>query len=112
GRPRHANPVPLLIRRFGARFARILLLAVFIAASIAALASVSCTTTPKPAPAPLPSASEAPVPVPALRVAIPETPARSGVLFRVGLKSDLTELSIGTAGTLWVVASGERAELM
>ncbi len=79
---------------------------------MAALLDVACTTTPKPVPTPLPSVSEAPVPVPALRVAIPETPARSGVLFRVGLKSDLTELSIGTAGTLWVVASGERAELL
>jgi stage II sporulation protein D len=34
------------------------------------------------------------------------------VLFRVGLKSDLTELSLGTAGTLWVVTSGGNAELL
>jgi stage II sporulation protein D len=76
------------------------------------LLAASCTTAPPPAPAPLPSAAEAPVPVPALRVAPPETPARSGVLYRLGLRSDLTELSIGSAGTLWIVTSGDRAELL
>ena len=47
-----------------------------------------------------------------MRVAPPETPARSGVLYRLGLKSDLTDLSIGSAGTLWIVTSGDRAELL
>jgi stage II sporulation protein D len=70
----------------------------------------ACATQPKPAP--LPSADEAPVPVPALRVAPPETPAPSGVLYRLGLKSDLTEVSIGSAGTLWIVTSDGRAELL
>ena len=72
----------------------------------------ACTTAPKPAPEPLPSAAEAPVPVPALRVAPPDTPARSGVLYRLGLRSDLTEISIGSAGTLWIVTAGDRAELL
>ncbi len=35
-----------------------------------------------------------------------------GVLYRVGLKSDLTEFVAGTAGTVWVVVSGQRAELV
>ncbi|MET0619385.1 MAG: SpoIID/LytB domain-containing protein [Thermoanaerobaculia bacterium] len=79
---------------------------------LAGLLAITACTTPRPAPAPLPSAAEAPVPVPAMRVALPETPARSGVLYRLGLKSDLTDLSIGTAGTLWIVTSGDRAELL
>ncbi len=74
--------------------------------------AAACTTTKPAPPPPLPSAAEAPVPVPAMRVAPPETPSRSGVLYRLGLKSDLTELSIGSAGTLWIVTSGERAELL
>ena len=53
------------------------------------------------------------MPVPALPVAVPTTvAARSGVLYRLGLKSDLTEFSTGSAGTLWVVTSGDRAELL
>jgi stage II sporulation protein D len=70
---------------------------------------VSCATAPPP---PLPSAAEKPVPIPETRVAVPTAAAPSGVLYRVGLKSDLTEFSAGTAGTLWIVASGERAELL
>lgn len=52
------------------------------------------------------------MPVPALAVQVPALAAPSGVVYRLGLKSDLTEFSTGTAGTLWVVASGERAELL
>jgi len=47
-----------------------------------------------------------------MRVTVPEAAAPSGTLYRVGLKSDATELTVGTAGTLWVVASGDRAELV
>ncbi len=47
-----------------------------------------------------------------MRVAPPEPVAPSGVLYRVGMKSDLTEFVAGTAGTVWVVASGDRAELV
>ena len=92
-------------QRSSGRAARLLVLTLLSAA-------VGCTTTPPPAPAPLPSAVEAPVPVPALPVAVPTLAARSGVVYRLGLKSDRTEFSTGTAGTLWVVASGERAELL
>ena len=91
-------------QRILARAARVLLFGLVLVPA--------CTTAPKPAPAPLPSAAEAPVPVPALRVAPPETPARSGVLYRLGLRSDLAELSIGSPGTLWIVTSGDRAELL
>ncbi len=52
------------------------------------------------------------MPVPALPVAPPSIPAPSGTVFRVGLKSDLTEVTLGTAGTMWIVASGDRAELV
>ncbi len=54
----------------------------------------------------------APVPVPAVRVATPQTPARSGTLYRIGLKSDRTSFTLGTPGTLWIVASGDRAEAL
>ncbi len=75
-------------------------------------AAIACTPSPRPATAPLPSPVEAPVPVPALPVAVPAMAARSGIVYRLGLKSDLTEFSTGSAGTLWVVAAGERAELL
>ena len=52
------------------------------------------------------------MPVPALPVAPPTLPSTSGTVFRVGLKSDLTELTLGTAGTMWIVAAGDRAELV
>ncbi|HEY1252420.1 MAG TPA: SpoIID/LytB domain-containing protein [Thermoanaerobaculia bacterium] len=74
--------------------------------------TAACTTTTPPPPAPLPSAETAPVPVPPVRVAPPAVPAPSGSVFRVGLKSDLTEVTLGTAGTMWIVASGDRAELV
>ncbi|MEP6995816.1 MAG: SpoIID/LytB domain-containing protein, partial [Acidobacteriota bacterium] len=77
---------------------------------------LSCATqAPPPAPAPTsaaPPAAPTPVPIPALRVAAPSASAPSGVLYRVGLKSDLTELIVGAPGTVWIVASGERAELV
>ncbi len=106
GRPGHPDPVPVLRERLPTRRARVLLF------GLGWTLAAACTTTKPAPPPPLPSAAEAPVPVPAMRVALPETPSRSGVLYRVGLKSDLTELSIGSAGTLWIVASGERAELL
>jgi stage II sporulation protein D len=46
-----------------------------------------------------------PIPVPTLS-------APSGVVYRVGLKSDLPELSYGSAGEPWIVASGGRAQLV
>ena len=81
--------------------------------ALAALPWLAACATSKPAPpAPLPSAERAPVRIPEVRVAPPVPAAASGVLFRVGLKSDLTEWVYGTAGTVWVVASGDRAELV
>ncbi|MEP6471218.1 MAG: SpoIID/LytB domain-containing protein [Acidobacteriota bacterium] len=44
-------------------------------------------------------------------IPVPTLPARSGVLYRVGLKSDLAEVSYGSAGEPWIVVSGGRAEL-
>ena len=52
------------------------------------------------------------MPLPAVHVAAPTVDTRSGVLYRVGLKSDLTELVLGGPGTVWIVAAGERAELV
>ena len=52
------------------------------------------------------------MPIPSVSVAPPVASAPSGVLYRLGLKSDLTEFAIGSAGTVWVVASGPRAELV
>ena len=77
----------------------------------AALAAGCATPAPAP-PAALPATPEAPLPIPAVRVTPPVAAAASGVLFRVGLKSDLAEFVAGTAGTVWVVVSGDRAELV
>jgi stage II sporulation protein D len=44
-------------------------------------------------------------------VPVPQPSAGSGVLYRVGLKSDLPELSYGSPGEAWILASGGRAEL-
>ncbi|HEY6064682.1 MAG TPA: SpoIID/LytB domain-containing protein, partial [Thermoanaerobaculia bacterium] len=43
---------------------------------------------------------------------MPPPSAPSGVLYRVGIKSDLAELSYGSPGEPWIVASGGRAELL
>jgi stage II sporulation protein D len=43
---------------------------------------------------------------------VPAEAAPSGVLFRVGLKSDLTELAFGPPGRRWIVSAGGRAELL
>ncbi|MEX0880741.1 MAG: SpoIID/LytB domain-containing protein [Thermoanaerobaculia bacterium] len=81
--------------------------------ALAALPWMAACTTSKPvAPAQLPSGELAPVPIPEVRVAPPVPAAASGVLYRVGLKSDLTEWVYGAAGTVWIVASGDRAELV
>ncbi|HWZ86003.1 MAG TPA: SpoIID/LytB domain-containing protein, partial [Thermoanaerobaculia bacterium] len=78
----------------------------------AAALAVACAAPAPAPPAPLPSTPEAPLPIPAVRVAPPVAAAPSGVLYRVGLKSDLGEFVAGTPGTVWVVVSGDRAELV
>jgi stage II sporulation protein D len=46
------------------------------------------------------------------RIPVPTLSAPSGVLYRVGLKSDLPELSYGSAGEPWILVSAGRAELV
>jgi stage II sporulation protein D len=83
-----------------------------VALALAALPfAAACATAPAPPPAPA-AGAEKPIPVPVVRVAAPEPVAHSGVLYRVGLKSDAAEFSAGSAGTLWIVASGDRAEML
>ena len=84
----------------------------------------ACATGPtaKPAagPAPAPATAAAPTPIPERRgrrgapppVPVPTPSLPSGILYRVGLKSDLPELSYGSAGEPWTVVSGGRAELL
>jgi stage II sporulation protein D len=43
---------------------------------------------------------------------VPQTAAPSGVLYRVGLTSDVATLSYGLPGEPWIVSSGGRAELL
>ena len=74
--------------------------------------AAACATPPAKPPAALPASPETPLPIPPVRVAPPVAEAPSGVLYRLGLKSDAAEFTYGTAGTVWVVVSGERAELM
>jgi stage II sporulation protein D len=45
-------------------------------------------------------------------VAVPSDAAPSGVLLRVGLKSDLAEFVYGPPGQRWIVASGGRGEVL
>ena len=80
-------------------------------AALAILCCAGCKTAAPPAP-PLPSATEAPVPLPAMRVAPPLPASSSGVLLRIGLKSDLTEFVDAARGTIWIVSSGDAAELV
>ncbi len=81
---------------------------------LAVLLLATACVTPQPKPQALPaSGPEAPpLPIPSVTVAPPAPSSPSGVLYRVGLKSDLLEFSYGSAGTVWVVASGDRAELV
>ena len=67
----------------------------------------SAQTTSRPAPAPPPGPRSAPGPLPA-----PADAAPSGVLFAVGLKSDLAELVYGPPGRRWIVAASGRAEVL
>lgn len=62
---------------------------------------------PATAPAERRTAKKAARPIP-----VPQTSAPSGVLYRVGLKSDAAELSYGSPGEPWIVVSGGRAELL
>lgn len=71
------------------------------AASAASASAVSAVSAPTPGP------RSTPGPLPA-----PPEPAASGVLLRVGLKSDLTEVVVGPPGRRWVVASKGRAEIL
>jgi stage II sporulation protein D len=80
----------------------------FAAAAIAA----ACATPAPQAPPALPTTPETPLPIPPVTVAVPAASAPSGVLYRVGLKSDLPEFVLGTAATVWVVVAGDRAELV
>jgi stage II sporulation protein D len=69
-------------------------------------------TAPPPAPTPIsreePAAQPAPTPAPAVSAPVDRAP--SGVLYRLGLRSDLTEFALGLTGQPWVVASGGKTE--
>jgi stage II sporulation protein D len=81
--------------------------------ALAALPWAAACATLAPAPKPsLPSATQAGSTLVAVRVTPPAATAASGVLFRVGLKSDLTEFVCGSAGTVWILSSGDRADLV
>jgi peptidoglycan hydrolase-like amidase len=90
--------------------------------AVAAAAALSCArgappprgaAEPPAAPA-SPRAAAGPQGVPRATGTLPVPPetAPSGVLFRVGLKSDVTELSFGPPGRRWIVSAGGRAELL
>ena len=109
GRPGHPDPVPVLRPALPARSLALSALAA------AAPGRRRACRRPKPVrPGAAPAPVEAPVPAPARarRGAGARRSHARASLYRVGLKSDLTEFSIGSAGTLWIVASGDRAELL
>ena len=78
----------------------------------ASAVAAACAPPAPQTPPTLPTTPETPLPIPSVTVAVPAASAPSGVLYRVGLKSDLPEFVLGTAGTVWVVVAGERAELV
>ena len=96
--------------------------------ALAALVAVAagCAGGPQPAPTPPSGATtpEAaipePTPTPARRrgaavpppVPVPADSAPSGVLYRVGMKSDLPEYAYGPPGQRWIVVSTGRAEIL
>lgn len=63
-----------------------------------------------PPPTPTPSRRRGAAAVPT--VPVPPDPSSSGVLYRVGLKSDLSEFVYGPPGQRWIVASAGRAEML
>jgi stage II sporulation protein D len=92
------------------------------AAALLLLAWVAgCASGPPAKPGEVPPTAVAPPPAaerrppksarPGPAVPVPQPVAPSGLLYRVGLKSDLPELSYGSPGEPWIVASGGRAEL-
>jgi stage II sporulation protein D len=78
----------------------------------AAATAAACASPAPQTPPALPTTPETPLPIPSVTVAVPAASAPSAVLYRVGLKSDLPEFVLGTAGTVWVVVAGGRAELV
>ena len=98
------------------------------ASFLAVAAMVSCASAPpaKPAAKSAPAATApisaaVPTPAPERRarrgappppIPVPTPSVPSGILYRVGLKSDLPELPYGTAGEPWIVVSAGRAELL
>ena len=92
---------------------RHLRLAAIAGAAVACLAAgCAVFTGPKAAGAPEPVV--APAPAAGVPTAVPGSPAKevapSGVLFRVGLKSDATEIVSGPPGQRWTVTSAGRSE--
>ena len=84
-----------------------------------------CAGGPQPAPAPEPgaptpeAAAPLPTPTPSRRrsatpppVPVPADAVPSGVLYRVGMKSDAAEYVYGPPGQRWVVVSAGRAEIL
>ena len=80
---------------------------------LASLAALCACAILRPAPAPPPASTEAPskpAPTPPAPeggklAPAPADAAPSGVLFRLGLKSELTEFVFGLTGQPWIVAS-------
>ena len=84
---------------------------------VVACAAACAHTVPAPPPETPPAAvaTSAPRPVPTPTppaLPPPADNAPSGVLFRVGLKSDLTEFVYGPPGQRWIVVTGGGAELL
>ena len=66
-----------------------------------------CTASRPPARSGAPPAA-----VPKGAIPLPPDPAPSGILFRVGLKSDLSRFEFGPPGAVWLLVSSGRAERM
>lgn len=80
--------------------------------------ALGCASGPpaKPGEPPPPAAASRerrPARGPARRaIPLPQVTASSGIVYRLGLKSDLAELTYGSPGEPWLVVSGGRAEVV
>ena len=90
-------------------------------ALLALICAAGCASGPPARPGEKPPSATASAPPPRERrpekgaravLPVPQVVAGSGVVYRVGLKSDLAELAYGLPGETWIVVSAGRAELL
>lgn len=70
------------------------------------------SATPPASPAPPATPTPGPIPKAGTVVAVPSETAASGVLYRIGWKSDAADFAFGSPGQRWIVASSGVAQVL